>query len=217
MILVLDLGLREGRLARETPVHRFEPLINKSLVDKLTERPHDVGLVREIHRKVRPVPFAENTQPLESLALQVDIFFGIFPAFAADLDFAHARLLRAEHLIHLDLDRKPVAVPSGQIRSVEAQHRMRLDNDVFQDLVDRSPHVDGAVGIGGAIVKDVQGTAGARLTNPSVDIDSIPVFQHLRLPLGEVGLHAERSLRQVECILDLSHFRHHCSSKRKPP
>jgi len=65
-----------------------------------------------VHRQVGLGPFAEHTEPLESLALQADVFLGILSAFAPEVDRAHRGLFCPEQLINADLNREPMAVPS---------------------------------------------------------------------------------------------------------
>ncbi len=54
----------------------------------------------------------------------------------------------------LVLDRQAVAVPARHVGRVEAGQRLRADDDVLEDLVDRVADVDVAVGVGRAVVQD---------------------------------------------------------------
>jgi len=63
----------------------------------------------------------------------------------------------AEGLLDLVLDRQAVTVPARRVARVEAGELARLDDHVFQDLVGRVTHVQGAVRVGRAVVQDEAG------------------------------------------------------------
>ena len=88
-------------------------------------------------------------------ALQVDVFLRVLAAGAADGDGGHLELFAAELLVDFDLDGEAVAVPAGDVGGVEAGHGLGFDDEVLDALVERVAEVDGAVGVGGAVVEDV--------------------------------------------------------------
>ena len=54
-----------------------------------------------------------------------------------------------------------MAVPAGDVGGVEAGHGLGLDDEVLDALVEGVAEVDGAVGVGRAVVEDVLGGSGA--------------------------------------------------------
>ena len=98
-----------------------------------------------------------------------------------------------------------MAVPARHIGRVEAAQRARFDDHVFEDLVDCVTDVDLAVGVGRAVVQDEGGCAAPRGTNLAVDVLVLPAGQHLGLAGGQVRLHGELRLRQVQRVLVVSH------------
>ena len=109
----------------------------------------------------------------------------------------HLQLFAAELLVDLDLDGQAVAVPAGDVGSVEAGHGLRLHDKVFEALVERVAEVDGAVGVGRAVVEDVGGAAGAGLAQLFIEAQRGPFFEAKRLILRQICLHGEGGLRQV--------------------
>ena len=116
------------------------------------------------------VPAAEDADALELRALQVDVLLRVLAAGVADRDGVHLELLAAELLVDLDLDGQAVAVPAGDVGRVEAGHGLGLDDEVLEALVERVAQVDGAVGVGRAVVQDVLGSAGAGRANLRVEV-----------------------------------------------
>src|SRR5689334_2188691 len=98
------------------PVHGLLALVDHVLVDELSERAHDRRLVFEFERLVRVVPRADDAEPLEVFALNVDVLLSVRTAGAAEIRGAHLLLLRPELAIDLELDRQSMAVPSRNVR-----------------------------------------------------------------------------------------------------
>jgi hypothetical protein len=96
-----------------------------------------------------------------------------------------------------------MAIPSGHIGRVVAEHRARFNNDILDNFVDRRPHMNSAIGIRRAVMKHIGGASGTRISNLFINVDVFPMLQHLRLALGQVGFHTEGRLWQIECILYL--------------
>ena len=72
LVLVLDLGLGERGLAVHAPVHRLEALVDEAAAHEAAELARDHRLVGGRQREVGLVPVAEDAQPPELLALDVD-------------------------------------------------------------------------------------------------------------------------------------------------
>ena len=143
LLLVLDLRLGERRLAVHAPVHGLQPLVDEAPADEASELAHDGRLVRGRHRQVRVRPVAEDPEPPELLALDVDELERVVAAAAALLGRIHGAahvapgLVEPELLVDLMLDGQAVAVPAGHVDGIVAEHRPGLDDDVLEDLVER--------------------------------------------------------------------------------
>ena len=64
-----------------------------------------------------------------------------------------------------DFDGQAVAIPAGDVGGVEAGHGLVVDDEILEDLVDDVAHVDIAVGVGGAVVQDIQRAEPLRAEN----------------------------------------------------
>ena len=157
MQLVLDFGFGEGGAVVDAPVDRLEALVDEAFLEEVVEGLEDAGFVAEGHGEVGIVPAAEDAEALELGALEVDVLLRVLAAGAADGDGVHFELFAAELLVDLDLDGQAVAVPAGDVGGVEAGHGLGLDDEVLDALVQRVAEVDGAVGVGRAVVEDVLG------------------------------------------------------------
>src|SRR5262249_46858078 len=123
-LFVLEFRFGERGAVGEAPAHRLEILEDEALLVELAESPRDLRLVSKRHRGVGSCPETANAETLELALLDLDELLGVLAARAADRHGIHFALLRAQLLVHLLLDRKAVAVPAGNVRSVEAQHRV---------------------------------------------------------------------------------------------
>ena len=76
LVFILDLGLSEGRLARDGPVHRLLRTVDETLLDEASEALENLGFVRGIHRAVFGLPVGEDAEALELPALLLDVSGG---------------------------------------------------------------------------------------------------------------------------------------------
>jgi hypothetical protein len=65
--------------------------------------------------------------------------------------------------------------------------------------------VDVAVRVGRAVVQDEGLGAGAGGAHLAVDVGRLPALEHLRLALGQVGLHRKAGLGEVQGVLVIGH------------
>ncbi len=152
------------------------------------------------------VPVADDPEPLEFLALHVEpvrrIGTALFPERHHRGGIAEIRLLLALGAVvlflDLPLDRKPMAVPAGDVVGIKTQHLLALGHHVLEDLVQGMPDMDVAVGIGRAVMQHEFGAAGSLLPQFSVEVDLVPVFEQFRLALRQAGAHREFRLRQEQ-------------------
>ncbi len=120
--LVLDLGVGQRGAVMEAPVHRLEPLVDEATLKKAVKGLKRRGLVAGRHGEVGPVPCAEDAQPLELAALEIDILLRVAATGRQELFCRHLVLFAAQLLVHLDLDRQAMAVPARHVRRIETGH-----------------------------------------------------------------------------------------------
>src|SRR4029077_6966664 len=172
-----------------SPLHEFPELTN------------DRGLIAGIHREIGMLPITQDAEPLKLLTLNRVKLLRIIPAEFADSRSIERLFLVAKLFEHLMFDRQAMAIPPWHIRHLVACHRLRFDDDVFENLVQRVTDMNSAIGIGRAIVQHIQLPASPRLLNPFVQPFLLPQGKEFRLPLRQVRLHREIGFRQIECRL----------------
>ena len=197
LLLVLDLRFGERRALRPAPVDRLGALDQQPLVRHVAEGAVDVRLEPVIHRQVGVLPVGDDAELLELVALDGDELRGVLAA-----ELTHLRrgelflfLLAAEFLLDLLLDRQAVAVPARREADGLAVEVVMLDDDVFQNLVERVADVGVAVGVRRAVVQREGFRALAVLLHLFVDLRLIPGRITLRLVLHQVPPHRELRFR----------------------
>ena len=75
------------------------------------------------------------------------------------------------------LDRKTVTVVAGNVRRVEAHHRARFDDEVFEHFVHRGAEMDVGVGVGRPVVKDELLASGAGAADQVIEVELLPFFE----------------------------------------
>ncbi len=198
VFFVLHLGFGQRRLVLRAPEHRFQPLVDAAPLHELPELPHDLRFIGMEHREVRVLPVAEHAETLKFFALDLVELLGVVAAEAADGHGIQRLLLLAEVFEDLMLDRQTVAVPPRHVGGMEPRHRLGLDDDVLENLVQRVADMDAAVGVGGTVVQQIPRLPAARFLDPVVQPLLLPPGQQLRFPLRQVRLHREIGLGQVQ-------------------
>jgi hypothetical protein len=225
VVLVFDLGFRQRGFLHHAPHHRLGATIQRAVGGEFHLLTRDLRFGEIIHGRVRMIPVADDAQPLEFLALHVEPVPGIGAALFPERH--HGRgipkiRLRLAHgavvfLLDLPFDRQAVAVPARHVIGIEAEHLLALGHHVLEDLVERMPDMDVAIGVGRAVMKHEFRPAAGSLAQPLVEGDLVPVLEDFRLALRQAGAHREFRLRQeqgfgiVGCVGLLRLFGHECS------
>ena len=204
-ILVFNFGFCQCGLTNHTPVNRLESTHQVALGHDLAQRPHDARFYFRVHGQVGLVPLAHYAQTDEVGFLAFDLLGGVITAGLAEGFVVHLHTGFADFLLYLVLDRQAVAIPAGHVGCVKAHKAAGFHDHVFQDLVDRMPDVNAAVGVGRAIVQDELFPAFALLAQVAVYVQILPVLEHVRLALGQVTAHGKRGFRQIQGMLVVAH------------
>ena len=198
LVLILDLRLRQGGLRAVGPLHRLLGLIDRAVLHQFREDPQDARLVGGIHRQVGVLPIAENPEPAEGTALDIDVIQGELGAAAADL-----RGLEAGGFLHdLELDRQAVAVPARHEGRGETRHGFGFHHQILEQLVERGAHVDVAICERRAVMKnELRGVLRAAAgKNFRVKSPAFPALQTRRFVLHQVPPHRESRLRESQGV-----------------
>ena len=206
VILVFDLGLGQRGLLDNAPHHRLRAAIKQPVHGEFHQFARDLRLGGKVHGGVGVRPIADHAQPLEFLALHIEPVGRVGATFPAKGDHRRAvgklRLglaLRAV-VVFLDFpfDRQAVAIPARHVIGILAQHPLRARNEILEDLVQRMADVNGAVGVGRAIVQDKFRAALAGRAHLFVQADVVPAREDLRLLLRQAGAHGKIGLWQIQ-------------------
>src|SRR6185437_2656662 len=119
-----------------TPVHGLHALVEVSVLDNAAESTQLLRLISRRHREIGVVPVSQHTQALEVRALQIHLLLRERPASRPESGRVDLLPRAAVLLLHLQLDRQPVAVPARDVWRIEAIERPRLDDDVLEDLIE---------------------------------------------------------------------------------
>ena len=198
---VLDFGLSQRRAVLGAPVDSLHAFVDVALLRHLAEDLNLAGLKLRAQGQVRIFKVALHAQALELLVHDADVLGGKFLADLAQLQFGDARLFVAEGTEGFQLDGQAVGVVAGHIRCLEAGHILIADDDILDDLVQCSTHVDIAVGIRRAVVQDVLGLALVVLDHLLVDMVLFPVLQHFGFFFRQTGPHFKGGLHLMDGVV----------------
>ena len=198
VLLVFDFGFSEGSLIVDTPVNGARALVDKTSFDKAREKARRLGFVVVRHRNVRIVPLAEDSQPLKIAGLPLQSIGREFATRTSDAKRRHAQFLLAKLALDMKLNRQTMTVVAGNVGRVVTEHRARLNDEVFQDFVERGAQMNVGVRVRRPVVQDELFSAGAGTADLLVKFHLGPLFQTRRLALRQVSLLREFGLRQVD-------------------
>ncbi len=200
-LLVLDFRFGQRGAAVQAPVHRLRTPVQVSVVDHLAECANLLRLVARIHRQVRVLPVAEDTEAPEIPALGLDLCGGEGAAGSPERRGVELVPRLAVLLLDRELDRQAMAVPARHVRGIEAIECTRLDDDVLQDLVDRVAEMDHPVGIRRTVVQHERPAPDGDFAHALIEALVGPALQLPGLARCEIRLHRELGLRQVYRLL----------------
>ncbi len=206
LVVVFDLCLGKGRHAAYAPVDRLLFPVDLVPFEEFLYLLDDRCLVSIIHCDVGMLPVADDAEPFEFGALDVDEPCRVLSACVAGLQLGHGDLLCLELLFDLVLDGQPVAVPARDVIRPVACHELRFDDNVLQYLVEGCAEVDIPVRVGRAVVEDERRGAFARLDEFPVELYAFPECEHLLFFDRKVSFHGKRRLRQVQRVFVVHMF-----------
>ena len=203
VVLILDLRLGQRRLVVGAPVHGLEALVDVALFIHLAEHTNLLRLEGGVHGLIGVIPIAHHAHALEALPLDIDIVVGKLMAGGAELRHAHGLAIELVLLDDGALDGHTVIVPAGDIGGIVAPHGVAAGNEVLDGLVQGVAHVQSAVGEGRAVVQGEAGLALVLLQQLMIQVQLLPVLEHLRLPLGQARPHGKAALGHVQRLFVL--------------
>ena len=116
-------------------------MVNQAFFHENGERAQNFCFVFGVHGQIRIFPVTKDAQPLKLFALDVDELLRERLGLFADLQ----RRKSARFLDDLIFDWESVTIPARNVWRAFPQHRLRFDHEIFEDFVQRCPHVDIAI------------------------------------------------------------------------
>ena len=182
-------------------MHRFEAAHDMTALDNTTQHPQLLRLEGRLHRQVRTIPVGENSQPFEVLALAVDLLPGVFATMRAERGRIQFDADLAVLLLDLQFDRQTVAVPARRERRAIAVQAHGLEDHVLEHLVHGMADVNIAIRVRRAVDKAKYRAIAGLSLDPLVELFGFTGRNPGRLAFGQIGLHREIGLRQVQRVL----------------
>ena len=134
-----------------------------------------------------------------------DLFLRVIATGLAELVGFDLDTSLANFFLDLVFYRQAMAVPARDVRCVFAVQGARLDDHVFEDLVNRVADMNIAISVGRAIVKDITFSAATRCPNFFVEFIILPLFQAFGFPIGEITPHRKLGIGEIKCGFIVSH------------
>ena len=210
VLAVLDLGLCQSRAAVRAPVHGLQALVDVALLCHLAKNLDLACLELRLQGQIRMLEIADNAQTLELVAHDIDVLGSKLFADLAQFQLGNVLLLITDGGQSLQLDWQAVGIKAGHIGSLETLHVLIADNDILDDLVQGSTHVDITVCVRRAVVQDELRLALVVLHELVVQVVVVPILEHDRFLLGQAGAHLKQGLGQIQSTvvlrLILSHW-----------
>ena len=208
VFVVFDLRFRQGGLIVGAPVNRLESLVDVAIAVHLSEDAHLIGFEAGVHRIVRMLPVADDTEALEARHLDLGVLLGIVVAGAAEVGGGHFLVVELLLLDDRALNGHSVVVPAGDVGDIAAAHHVAAIDEILQGLVQCMAHVDVAVGEGRAVMEREERLALVLLQLQVVQIHFFPFLEHIRFAFGETGTHREVGFGEVQAgIIILGHIK----------
>ena len=156
---VLDLSLGQRSVVVDAPVDRLQPAIDEAFFQKAVKSLQGARFVVARHGFIGRIPAAYAGNSFKLRGLQINVLLRIGAASIQNPRRGHFQFFAPQLLIHLDFDRQSVAIEAGNVGRVETRHGLRLDDKILQPFVQCVAQVNGAVGVGRAVVQQEIGAA----------------------------------------------------------
>ncbi len=138
VVFIFHFGFGQSRFVARTPINRLFTAVHIAAFFQVPETVDDGLLIGRRHGQIRTLPVSQDAHALKFLALDIDKLirkgFGLLAKRGA-VDFM---LVGHFELFHqLQLNRQPMAIPTGNVRRIIARHGLRTDDDILENLVKR--------------------------------------------------------------------------------
>ena len=198
LFAVFDFSFSQSSFAMGAPVNGFLTFIDVAFFSHFAKYADLFSFNVGIQSYIGIFPVAKNAQTFEVFALQIDEAQSVIMALTTQSQVINFFTVQAQFFDCSVFDRHTVSIPTRNIRSVETTSVFVFNDDIFQDFVQSMTHVDFAVCIRRAIVKDEFFTTCMQFLFFPVDFVFFPELFEFRFALRQVCTHGEFSFGQIQ-------------------
>ena len=198
MVVVFDLGFSKRRFAARAPVNGLFRLEKCARLCNFRELMSDAAFIFRIERDIRMIPVCKDADAFEAFALDVHPVHRELLALFQKLAFRHLFALRAQLFSRFEFNRKTVAVPARNERSIFPSHIFEFYDKILESFIENMAVVEISVCIRRSVVKNERRFSVVLLQNLGIDLVFLPFFQNFDLFYRKIRLHREIGLRQIE-------------------
>ena len=154
MVVVFDLGFSKRSFAARAPVNGLFRLEKSARLCNFRKLMSNAAFILRIERDIGMIPVCKDADALEAFALDVHPVHRELLALFQELAFRHLFALRAQLFSRFELDRKTVAVPARNERSVFSSHIFELYDKILESFIENMAVVEISVCIRRSVVKN---------------------------------------------------------------
>ena len=211
LFAVFDFSFSQSSFAVRAPVNGFFTFVDVAFFSHFAEYTNLFSFNVGEQGYIRMFPVTKNAQTFEVFTLQIDEAQSIIVALTTESQVINFFTVQAQFFDSSVFDRHAVSIPTRNVRGIETTSVFVFNDDIFQDFVQSMTHVDFAVCIRRAIVKDEFFLTFMKCLFFPVDFVFFPELLEFRFTLRQVCTHREFGFRQVKsfavvhchCVLNL--------------
>ena len=201
--MIFDLSFRQCCLIMNAPIDWSRAFIDITAFDEAAKQSCRFRLVMVRHGQIGIVPLAQDPEALEISCLSFQGLRRVFTTGALIATGGMLAFLAPSFAVDIQLDRQSMAVVPRNVRRIEAHHRARLDDKVFQDLVQCCAEMNIGIRVRRAVVKDEFLSAGRDRRESRRRAQLGPFLQSGRFALGQIRLLRKAGLRKVDGLFKI--------------
>ena len=212
LFAVFDFSFSQSSFAMGAPVNGLFTFVDVAFFSHFTEYTDLFSFNMGGQGYIGVFPIAKNAQAFEVFALQIDEAQSIIVALTTQSQVVDFFTVQAQLFNSCVFDRHAVGIPTRNVRGIEALSVFIFNDDIFQNFVESVTHMDFAVCIRRAIVKDEFFIAFVQSLFLPINIVFCPEFLEFRFTLRQVCTHGEFGFGQVQSFAVV-----HCHCFILPP
>ena len=198
---ILDFGFCQSSTILRAPVNGFHALVDIAFLGHLAKDLHLACLKFGAQGQVGVGEIALNAQAGELAVHHINMLGSKLFADLAQFQLGNAGLFIAQRGQSLQLNGQTVGIIARNIGSTVARHVLFTDDDILDDLVQGSTHMDITVGIRRAIMQNKARQIRVMFDHFFVDVVFLPILQHFGFLFRQPGTHFKGGSHLMDGII----------------